>query len=721
MPVRELAQLIETVRPLDRATLEQLHKLGIYRVQDALFHFPRDYEDFTNLTTVELLQEDELQTVVGTITAMRRQRLRSGKILVSSYVQDDTGHFLQLVWFNQPYRFGQYKEDDRVCVSGKPKFKQNKWSFLQPIVTILDSEQEVPHNEILPLYPLTMGLSQWRIRKIERELVSKYTDYLEEVFDSSYLEKWKLMSLHDAIRQIHFPDSLDKVDIAKHRFIFQELLLLQLALGVKRHQTKWQVNAPAMSTDPAIDSRIRRLFPYDLTPGQNKAIEEIVSDMTSTHPMNRLLQGDVGCGKTTAAVYAMLLTAASGYQSALMAPTEVLARQHFRTFSRLLIDAKISPELLIGGMKLADRRRLLDRISDGSAKVVIGTQALIQNSVDFKNLGLVIIDEQHKFGVNQRAKLRQGGQCPHYLVMTATPIPRTVTMSLFGDLEVSTIKDLPPGRQKINTYMVGENKRLRWYEFMSEKIDQGRQAYVVVPYIEPAANSETDFDNPAFSPDYNSTIHENGISYDDSESTEVADIMSMYKKLSSSILGRYRIGVVHGRMSTEEKDKAMLDFRSGETQILLCTSVVEVGVDVPNATLMTIESANQFGLSQLHQLRGRISRGRHPGFCTIFVESDDPAKLERLQAFTETTDGFMLAEIDFRLRGPGNLFGNQQHGLPPFRFADLCRDREIVEQTRQAADSVLLEDEGLSTPKNRLLRDRMLVRYGKALNISDVG
>lgn len=694
---------IETVRPMDRTTLEQLHRLGLTKVQDFLFNFPRDYEDFTNQTTIDKLVEDSMQTVVGTLSMMSRKMIRGGKTLVSGYVQDASGYFLELIWFNQPFRLNQYQDGSRVCVSGKPKCKGGKWSMAQPVVSVLDEEQEEAPRGILPMYSLTAGLAQWRLRKIQTSVVNRFSDELEEIFSDDYLTRWKILSIHDAVRKIHLPESMKDVDQARRRFIFQEFLLLQLALGVKRRQTKWITNAPVMSTDPAIDSRIRRLFPYDFTPGQNEAIKQIRADMTSTHPMNRLLQGDVGCGKTTAAVYAMLLAAASGYQSVLMAPTEVLARQHYRTFSRLLADAKVHPELLIGAMKPSEKRDALERIASGKSSLIIGTQALIQDGVAFDSLGLVIIDEQHKFGVNQRARLRDGGASPHYLVMTATPIPRTVTMSLFGDLDVTTIKDLPPGRQKINTYLIGEDKRARWYEFMAQKIDQGRQAYVVVPYIE---SSEDDGGSP-YPPQ--------------SDSPEIADIMTMYQKLTRSSLGRFRIGVVHGRMTTEQKEAAMLNFRTGETQILLCTSVIEVGVDVPNATLMTIESAQQFGLSQLHQLRGRISRGKHPGFCTIFSDVDDPATIERLQSFTATTDGFELAEIDFRLRGPGNLFGAQQHGLPPFYLADLHRDRDVLNETRLAAEELVKEDEGLSSEKNRPLRNRMLIRYGKALDISDVG
>lgn len=724
---------IERATAIDRQTLAQLHKLKIYRIVDALFFFPRNYDDYSNIVTIPQLRENELQTVTGVICSSKKQNLRNGKVLVGMTLVDQTGHHMELVWFNQAYRYYQILVGQKVSVSGKPLCKKGKWSVLHPIVTILGQEENREDYQILPLYPLTAGLNQWKLRKILKDLLSRYVNQVEESFPPEYLERWNLYPIGRAIYQIHLPDDRKSIDLARRRFIFQELLLLQLALGVRRHQIQWATDAPAMNTDPAIDSRIRRLFPYDFTNGQNEAVADVVRDMTSVHPMNRLLQGDVGCGKTSVAVYAMLLAVASGYQAILMAPTEVLARQHQRTFRRLLEGAKISPTLFVGGLSSKQRQEILTQIADGSTKVIIGTQALIQEGVEFAKPGLVIIDEQHKFGVNQRAKLREGHGTPHYLVMTATPIPRTITMSLFGDLDVSTIKDLPPGRQSINTYLINQSRRNNWYAFMAEKLDQGRQAYIVVPHVDKKSDTESEQASSSGESNAASRVSEsatsngsnnsNGSSNSEDQDSgyEVANMISMEQKLKSSMLGHYRMGMVHGRMSTEEKEKAMDDFRMGETQILLCTSVIEVGVDVPNATLMTIESAQQFGLSQLHQLRGRISRGKHPGFCGVFIDCEDSVTLERIDAFTTTTDGFKLAEIDFRLRGPGNLFGNEQSGLPPFHIADLREDREILEQTRVAAEELFKEDEGLSNPKNRTLRNRMLIRYGAALDIADVG
>jgi ATP-dependent DNA helicase RecG len=399
----------------------------------------------------------------------------------------------------------------------------------------------------------------------------------------------------------------------------------------------------------------------------------------------------VGSGKTVVAVYAMLLAVAHGYQAVLMAPTEILARQHAQTLERMLAHSQVRRVQLLGGLSPRQRTELLIKIAAGEADLVVGTQAVIQDDVHFRKLGLVVIDEQHRFGVRQRATLKGAGLAPHYLVMTATPIPRSVTLALFGDLDVSVIPDAPPGRPKIHTYLADESKRERWWEFFRKKLHEGRQGYVVAPLVE------------------------------DSEGIAAASLDAMYESLANGPLEAFRLGLVHGRMTGEEKDAVMARFRAGEIQVLVCTSVVEVGVDVPNATLMTIENGERFGLAQLHQLRGRISRGRFPGYCTVFAEPKTEESRKRLEAFVSTTDGFRLAEIDFALRGPGELFGTRQHGLPPFRVADLVRDAEILAEARRDARELVASDPGLSQPDHALLRRMMLARYGKELDLGDVG
>jgi ATP-dependent DNA helicase RecG len=440
-----------------------------------------------------------------------------------------------------------------------------------------------------------------------------------------------------------------------------------------------------------IDARIRRLFPFELTEGQRQAMAEIGADMGRPQPMNRLLQGDVGSGKTVVALYALLLAVAHGYQAVLMAPTEILARQHALTIRRFLTGSQVRRAELIGGMRPKLRAAVLEEIAAGRIDLIVGTQAILQEDVRFAKLGLVVIDEQHRFGVRQRAALKHSGPDPHYLVMTATPIPRTITMTLFGDLDVSTLNDSPPGRQKVNTYLAGDQRRERWWEFVRKKLKEGRQGYVVVPLVE------------------------------ESEQSTAVSLQETYEALANGELEAFRLGLIHGRMTSEEKDVVMDRFRQGEIQVLVCTSVVEVGVDVPNATLMTIESGERFGLAQLHQLRGRISRGKYPGFCCVFAAPQSEESQERLKALESSSDGFQLAEIDFRLRGPGELFGTRQHGLPPLRVADLLRDTELLTEARRDALALVAADPGLMLPQNLALRQRMLARYGKALDLGDVG
>ena len=440
-----------------------------------------------------------------------------------------------------------------------------------------------------------------------------------------------------------------------------------------------------------IDARIRRRFPFELTAGQNQAVAQIAADMQRVEPMNRLLEGDVGSGKTIVAVYAMLLAVAHQTQVVLMAPTEVLARQHAETLDRLLAAAPARIGLLTGGQSAKSRGELLQAIAGGDVQIVVGTQAVIAGEVEFQRLGLVVIDEQHKFGVRQRAALRDSALAPHYLVMTATPIPRTVAMTLFGDLDVTTLVDRPPGRQSVHSYLPAEADRPRWWEFFRKKLAEGRQGYVIVPLVE------------------------------GSEQVQAANLDETYESLANGELEAFRLGLVHGRLSPAAKHEAMNAFRRGDTQVLVATSVVEVGIDVPNATLMTIEGAERFGLAQLHQLRGRVSRGSFPGYCTLFATAESDEARERLVAFVETTDGFRLAELDFQLRGPGDLLGTRQHGLPPLRIADLARDAAVVDEARRDARVLVESDPGLSRGEHEALRRMALVRYGKSLDLGDVG
>jgi ATP-dependent DNA helicase RecG len=460
----------------------------------------------------------------------------------------------------------------------------------------------------------------------------------------------------------------------------------------RRWQHQVGFRATAIVVTPEIHSRILRLFPFELTLGQQTAIGDVAADIASEIPMNRLLQGDVGSGKTVVAVYALLACVACGHQAALMAPTEILARQHAETLGGLLQASRVRHVLLVGGLSAKERAAALADIAAGDVDLVIGTHALLQQDVQFAKLGLVVIDEQHKFGVRQRAVLRHGEQSPHYLVMTATPIPRTVSMTMFGDLDVTTLHEMPPGRQEVRTYVVGPAEQARWWNFVRGKLRAGQQAYVVAPLV------------------------------DESQNVAADSVAEAFERLTNGELAEFRVAVIYGRMTPAEKEQAMAEFHKGKTQVLVSTSVIEVGVDVPNACVMVIASPERFGLAQLHQLRGRVGRGTLAGFCGLLADdSMVPQARARLDAFAKTSDGFQLAEMDFEIRGPGDLFGTQQHGLPPLRIADLRRDLPVLEEARREAQQLFAADPGLARPEHARLRRQMLVRYAAALELSDVG
>ncbi len=689
-PAQRLATPVQFLPGVGPRRVELVGRLGLHTAADVLFFFPRDYQDLTDRREIDRLEEGKLQSVCGVVEEIELRSTQSGGSVLGVLARCRNGH-LRAIWFNQPFMRDKFSFGQRVMLVGKPKFRGLVWEMNHPQVETLAEDEEEPAGKILPVYPLTEGLQQWEIRKIVRGAVESYTESLEEVFPAEYLDGHDLWPLRRALPEIHFPADRQGLARARRRFVYQELFILQLALSVKRQQQRSHRKAPPLEATARIDARIRRLFPFELTAGQEHAISEIAADMARPLPMNRLLQGDVGSGKTVVAVYAMLLAVAHGYQAAMMAPTEVLARQHVLTLDKLLAASKVRRAQLTGGLAAKARGEVLRQIADGEVDLVVGTQAIIQQDVRFARLGLVVIDEQHKFGVRQRATLRQAGLDPHYLVMTATPIPRTVTMTLFGDLDVSTLRDGPPGRHKIHTYLAGEEKRARWWNFFRDKLRQGRQGFVVTPLVE------------------------------ESEELAATSLEETYESLSNGELEAFRLGLIHGRMGPAEKDAVMDDFRSGEIQVLVSTSVVEVGVDVPNATLMAIESGERFGLAQLHQLRGRISRGSFPGFCCVFADPKTDESRQRLKAFVKSTDGFALAETDFKLRGPGELFGTKQHGLPPFRVADLLRDTELLDEARRDAQTLATADPGLSRPEHTRLRRMMLSRYGKALELGDVG
>jgi ATP-dependent DNA helicase RecG len=690
-PAEVLATPVEFVRGVGSQRAELLARLDIRTAGDLIFFFPRDYEDLTDRREIAELDEEHVQTVRGEVVEVDARSSGFGKSTVGVLVKQGN-EYLRAMWFNQPFMRDKFREGQHVLLSAKPRFRGGRWEMPHPRVTWLDGPEDQPEMRLLPLYPLTEGLTQYQVRRMVAGALEKFGHVLEEVFPEALLRQFDLMPLAEALPAIHSPQDAEQLERARRRFVFQELFILQLAVVARRWQQKVGFSAPPLAASAEINARIERLFPFEWTAGQRAAIGEIAADLAGETPMNRLLQGDVGSGKTVVAVYAMLVCVAGGHQAALMAPTEILARQHADTLAELLRASRVRYTLLVGGITAKQREAALAEIAAGKVDLVIGTHAIVQEDVRFAKLGLVIIDEQHKFGVRQRAALRQGEKSPHYLVMTATPIPRTVSMTLFGDLDVTTLREMPPGRQEVRTYVVSTAEQPRWWQFVREKLRAGRQAYVVAPLV------------------------------DESESVAAASVADAFERLTNGELSAFRVAIIHGRMSPAEKADAMEKFRAGETNVLVSTSVIEVGVDVPNACIMVIDSPERFGLAQLHQLRGRVGRGKLAGFCGLLVgeELSEQAR-GRLDAFASTNDGFELAEMDFDLRGPGDLFGTQQHGLPPLRIADLRRDREILEQARREAQQLFAADPGLKHPDHARLRRQMLVRYGNALDLSDVG
>jgi ATP-dependent DNA helicase RecG len=668
-----------------------LSKLGLRTTGEALFYFPRDYDDCSDLRPIGELEADTLQTIRGHVTEVDTAGSGFGKSRVGVLVSDGTQH-LRATWFNQPFMRDKFKVGQFVQFSGKPRNRGGRWEMAHPGVAWLDELEESSELKLLPVYSSTDGITQYHLRRAVALAVDHCADEAPEVLPERLRQQWNLLPVGEAIRQIHEPASREQLAVARRRFVFQELLVLQLALAARRYQQRVNFSAPELPCDARLAARIERLLPFELTSGQRKAVHDMTRDMARTTPMNRLLQGDVGSGKTIVALYALLVCVAAGQQAALLAPTEILARQHARTLGNLLAESRVRHELLVGGLKPSERTATLARLAAGEIDVVIGTHAILQEGVTFARLGLAVIDEQHKFGVRQRAALRQGDRSPHYLVMTATPIPRTVSMTQFGDLEVSTVTDMPPGRQPVSTYVVAAPDRDRWWHFVRNQLHEGRQAFVVVPLVE------------------------------ESENIQAVSVDQAFEALTNGRLAEFRVGMLHGRMSPAEKEATMAEFVSGKLQVLVSTTVIEVGVDVPNASIMMIASPERFGLAQLHQLRGRVGRGAHAGYCAVMVtEGISDEATARLQSFASTTSGFELAEIDFRMRGPGDLFGTQQSGLPPLRIADLARDTDLLLEARQAAFELYRDDPGLSLPDVALLRKQMLSRYGDALALGDVG
>ncbi|MCX7911741.1 MAG: ATP-dependent DNA helicase RecG [Dehalococcoidales bacterium] len=683
---------LTVVSGISTALAQRFARLGLRTVRDLLYFFPHRHIDYSRLKLISQLVEGEEQTIVANIWQAQEVNL-GGRRSTEAIVGDETGN-IRVVWFNQPYLAKRLRTNDRIILSGRVSVFRGRLVFLSPEWEPVDETETVHTARLVPVYSLTEGLRPRQVRRLMKDFIDRWAEMMPEFLPQDLRSRLGLLELSEAIRQAHFPDGAARKDQARRRLAFDELFLLQL--GVMSRKRTWQEGFPAepLAADPGLLERFLSSLPFRLTSAQRRVLDEILADMRRSSPMSRLLQGEVGSGKTVVATAALLTAVASGFQGALMAPTEILAQQHFNTLAQLLsrvgdrkgegylytytgiLPRRVSVALLIGEVPAAQKRELHRRIAGGDIDIAVGTHALLQKDVGFARLGLAVVDEQHRFGVAQRSALREKGFSPHMLVMTATPIPRTLALTIYGDLDLSVIDELPPGRQPVKTKWLSPEQRESAYAFIRRQVAKGRQAFILCPLIE------------------------------ESEAIAAQAATAEYERLTREVFPDLRLGLLHGRLSAEAKEKVMRDFRDGRLDILVATPVIEVGIDIPNATVMLIESADRFGLSQLHQLRGRVGRGSEPGYCLLLAESPSEVAQKRLDIIENVHDGFRLAEEDLKMRGPGEFFGTRQSGLPDLRMARLS-DVPLLELARTEATRLFQLDPALTEPGHRLLREEL--------------
>ena len=680
----DLKKDIQFIKGVGPTRVKLLHKLNIYTLNDLITYFPREYEDRSlPIPIAETIHGEEALISGYPVGRINEVRIRKNLMISKLIVRDESGS-IQLTWYNQPYLKNLFKPNVRYNFYGKISRTASKIEMQSPVYEPEGSNKNT--GKIIPIYPLTYSLSQNTIRKIIEEGLKEVDGKLEETLPDYILEKYKFYDYNTAIRQIHFPTEFKNFNDARKRLVFEELFSMQLALLSLKN--KYEIKKPgiAFSKDAKMSDVIDSL-PFKLTKAQLRVLEEIDNNMESDKPMNRLLQGDVGSGKTVVALIAAYKAVKSGYQACIMAPTAILASQHLESFNEILSKTGIRCELLISGITKKKKEDILSRLEKGEIDILIGTHAVLEDNVVFNKLGLVVTDEQHRFGVRQRSAIVEKGNNPDVLVMTATPIPRTLALILYGDLDISIIDELPPNRKKIETYAVTKQMEFRVNNFIEKNISEGRQCYVVCPLVE------------------------------ENEEINAKSVMEIYENYKNNIFPNRRVEYLHGKMKQKEKDSIMERFKNGDIDILVSTTVIEVGVNVPNSNIMIVENAERFGLAQLHQLRGRVGRGEHQSYCILKYQGNSQIIKERMKVISSTNDGFVISEKDLELRGSGEFFGTRQHGLPDFKIANLFEDLDMLKLAQGIAMKIIDGDPTLEKKENKPLRKLVDEKFKDRLEI----
>ena len=651
---------VTAIKSIGPEKSRKLSRLGILTVKDLIEHFPRDYEDRSQVVPISEIKLNEENTFRGRVRGIPEDMRVKNLRIVRARIEDSTGGIVA-VWYNQPYMKKAFKEGAEYIFTGKAVRKYNNIEIQSPEFEIVSEGSILSGGRIVPVYSSTSGISQKMLRSIIKDTLDYAGNQIHDFIPTSIRKKYKLCDRNYAVSNIHFPESNESFFIARRRLVFEELFMLQTTLlKMKSSVNKGKSGIVFKNINCA--KEILNALPFELTDAQKKVMREIVNDIKSGKSMNRLVQGDVGSGKTAVALVTAFIAIRNGYQSALMAPTEVLAGQHYEFISKILDSLGIKTVLLTGSLKKKEKEKALELIKSGEAKMVIGTHAVIQENVEFQKLGMVITDEQHRFGVRQRGTLSEKGENPHVLVMTATPIPRTLALILYGDLDISIIDHLPPGRQKIDTLSVNSSYHERIYSFIRKEVDRGRQVYIICPMI------------------------------DENDKLDVQDVTTYTEKLKNEIFSDYSVECMHGKIKPQKKQEIMEEFAKNNINILVSTTVIEVGINVPNATIMMIENAERFGLAQLHQLRGRVGRGSEKSYCILVCDSKSKVAKERMNMMTKSSDGFEISEMDLKLRGPGEFFGTRQHGLPEMKIANLYKDMNILKEAQKASLEIINMD-----------------------------